>query len=211
MAVLFRTDDIGARQGVPLMRIGFAWNLFEKRKQEDSQGEPKFGCQLIAPKAANWEILIKAVRDAAVGAWGEKAIARLKDGFIKNPIIDANTKQGKDASTGEFKPGMSADVYFIRPNTTRKPSVWNAKRDPILDKDLCPSGWWGYPVLHAFAWNHPSSGDGVSFGITMFQVVKEDEILGGGGGGDPEKFFEKIDTGEATGAEKPASAADMFG
>ena len=47
-------------------------------------------------------------------------------------------------------------------------------------------------MLHAYTWEHPQSGDGVSFSLTMFKKG-DGPRLDAGGQIDPEAWFEPID------------------
>ena len=194
----------------PLMRISYAFGLF--KPQNDDKGNPteKYTTTLILPKPdeAGMKLLQGLVAEVVMGQWGEKGVERFKKGLIKSPILDGASKSAMDKE-GEHKPGLSDDHIFIRPITYRKPKVFNAQVMPASEDEV-KSGYWGYAALNALAWHNPSNGDGISFGIDMFQVVKVDEVLGGGGGADPDKFFEAVggssdDTGGQTGGGKGAS------
>ncbi len=194
----------------PLMRLSYAFGLF--KPQNDDKGNPteKYTTTLILPKSdeAGMKLLQGLVAEVVMGQWGEKGVERFKKGLIKSPILDGASKSAMDKE-GNHKPGLSDDVVFIRPITYRKPKVFNAQVMPASEDEV-KSGYWGYAALNALAWHNPSNGDGISFGIDMFQVVKVDEVLGGGGGADPDKFFEAVggssdDTGGQTGGGKGAS------
>ena len=75
------------------------------------------------------------------------------------------------------------------------------------------SGCYGKAVLNAFAWYNEQNGDGVSFGIQMFQKLQEGERLGGGGGVDASQWMETVvDEGPAPEATRSgAGAGGLFG
>lgn len=208
MAKMYRTE---LAKG-PLMRISYAQGMFKARAAAAGATE-KFGATFILPKAdtAGMKALQNMVAEAVKGEWDEKGIERFKKGLIKNPILDGAGKEAHDKD-GNLRAGMGEDVVFIRASSIQQPKVFNAKVLPATE-DECASGFWGYPVLNVFAWHHPQNGDGVSFGVSMFQIVKEDEVLGGMGSGNPDDFFEKVDTsGDDDGASAGAGGAgDMFG
>ena len=194
----------------PLMRLSYAFGLFKPQKDDKGNDTEKYTTTLILPKSdeAGMKLLQGLVAEVVMGQWGEKGVERFKKGLIKSPILDGSSKSALDKE-GEHKPGLSDDVIFIRPITYRKPKVFNAQVMPASEDEV-KSGYWGYAALNALAWHNPSNGDGISFGIDMFQVVKVDEVLGGGGGADPDKFFEAVggssdDTGGQTGGGKGAS------
>lgn len=208
MTKMYRTELVKG----PLMRISYAHGMFKARAAAAGATE-KFGATFVLPKAdaAGMKALQAMVAEAVTNEWGEKGIERFKKGLIKNPILDGAGKEAHDKD-GNLRAGMGADVVFIRATSINQPKVFNAKVLPATE-DECPSGYWGYPVINVFAWHHPQNGDGVSFGVSMFQVVKADEVLGGTGGGNPDDFFEKVDTGaEDDGATAGAGGAgDLFG
>jgi len=200
----------------PLMRISYAFGLFQPQKDDKGNPTDKYTTTLILPKsdAKGLRMLQEMVAEVVHGQWGEKGVERFKKGLIKSPIIDGASKSALDKD-GNHKSGMSDDVVFIRPITYRKPKVFNAQVMPATEDEV-KSGYWGYAALNALAWHNPSNGDGVSFGIDMFQVVKADEVLGGGGGADPDRFFEAVAGGAGGGDTGPApgaggrGAASMF-
>lgn len=207
---MFRTDRFKG----PLMRVSYAFQLFKPRENTRDTGEvyENYGCSLIAPNTDLGPITDN-LRACIIGEWGDKGAEMFKNGLIRNPILAGDGKEARNKTTGEINPGLGAGLSFIRVSSGMKPKVFDADVLPIADADDLPSGSWGYPVLNAYAWHNPKNGNGVSFGIEMFQLVTRatgDEVLGGSGGGDPGDYFEKIDTGGAADA-KPTSAAGLFG
>jgi hypothetical protein len=210
----------------PLMRVSYAWQLFKPR-EATTTSRGGYGCTLIMPKTGDWAPLHNAIKEVVIGQWGDRGAEKWKTGLIKNPILDGAGKEARSKETGELHDGMGPEVQFIRVGSgaDRPPRVFDptmkycsviGKDSPYMlwESDECPSGSWGYPVLNAYAWHNDESGDGVSFGIDMIQIIKiagDDEILGGGGGSrtKPEAFFEAV-AGAGDGA-KPESAGDFFG
>jgi hypothetical protein len=197
----------------PPCRLSFAQSLFKPRSV--SGGAEKYGCTLIFEKNVDRRLLDAAVRFCIVETWGEKGLQRAKDGLIKSPFLDGAGKEGRNKETGEFQPGMGPDVFFIRPSATvdYPPIVlYRSPNIPATEEEVY-SGCYGFAVLNAFAWNNSQSGDGVSFGIKMFQKKSDGERLGGGGPINPEKWHEKIeDAGEAPPETRNgAGASGLFG
>lgn len=195
---------IGEQFKAGLARISYAPGLYTP------SDKGRFMVTLIFPKTG-LAPLQNAVAATVKGEWGDKGVERFKNGMIKNPILPGDGKSARDNDTGELKPGMGSDVAFIRP--------WSNNAIPCFDPKVLPmdaktiySGWWGYPVLQAFAWNNAENGDGVGFWISMWQHIKEDEVIGGGGGrANPDAFFEKIATEDDAGAAPVSDASGMFG
>lgn len=216
----FRTDPVTG----PLMRTSYAYGM-RKPRQNDS-GDDKYSTTLILPRSdtAGVKLLQDMVAECIVGKWGPSGVERFKKGLIKNPILDGDGKSAHDKD-GNLRDGLGPDVIFIRPSSNDPVKVFNASVQPASDEEVV-SGHWGYPVLQCFSWHNPKNGDGVSFGISMFQFVKKDEVLGGSSQ-DPNDFFKQIqaegDAADLKGAgaggmfDQPSSgsagndAADMFG
>ena len=220
---MFRTE---AFKG-PLMQGSYLWQMFKPR-EASATSRGGYGCTLIAPKASDWSPINNAVKEVVLGQWGERGVEKWKNGLIRNPIIDGDSKQARSKETGELHAGMGPDVQFIRVGSgvDFPPRVFDGpmKRCSVvkpgspyllLESDDVPSGSWGYPVLTAFAWNNSDSGDGVSIGIEMFhvtQIAEGDDILGASGGSrsNPDDFFEAVKAAAGDGSA-PASAGDFFG
>lgn len=193
----------------PLMRISYAHGL--RKPMKNDSGVDKYNVTLILPKAdkEGLALLQSMVAETVVGEWGEKGKERFAKGLIKNPILDGGGASGLDQNTGEPKAGLGDSVIFIRPTSNDPVKVFNAAVQPASDEEIV-SGHWGYPVLNCFAWHNPKNGDGVSFGISMFQFARADEVLGGSNL-DPGEFFEKVQTEAGTEGSDGSGAASMFG
>jgi hypothetical protein len=210
-----RKENIMADVKTPEATIMFSKDLFELNEREN--GSKNYGCTLAFKKGTDLSALHKVVLDCIKEAWPGKPVEEwIKDGTIKNPFLDGDGKQGKD-SEGNPKPGY-AGTTFIRCTSGEKfkPKVFDRARNPVFEMAEVPSGSKVLAVVNPYAWDNPKNGKGVSFGISLVQVVKKasgEEILGGGGGPDPDKFFEKIeDEGDAPAETKGgAGAAGLFG
>jgi hypothetical protein len=202
----YRTDAVKG----PLMRISYAQSL--RKGRANDAGVEKFGCTLILPKAdaEGLKKLQAMIAEVVKGEWGDKGMERFKQGLIKNPLIAGDGKEARNKETGDIHPGLGAEFVFIRPTSNEAVKVFNAKVQPASDDEIV-SGFWGYPVLNAYAWHNASNGDGVSFGISMLQITKEDEALGGSGVRDPNAFFESVATTGGSEGSSGNGAADMFG
>lgn len=203
-----------------LCRLSYARDLFTPRAVNSSQPDKKqFGCTLIWPKSDKvGRAALEALALETIKAeWGEKGIKWLQDKMIKTPFFDgvgpeARYKTGDRA--GELNPGMGPDVWFIRVSAqaNRPPRVcWKDvdKQEKEAYPDGVYSGCFGKAVLNAFTTNHDQGGKRLSFGIAMFQKLKEGELLGISGGKpiEPGSYYETIaDDGPA-----PASTTSGAG
>lgn len=200
-----RSEDVKT----PLAIASFAQNLFEAR--EDKWGNKSYQVTLLFPKSADLSALHNAALEAATAQWGEKAKNLIKEGIIKSPFLDGDSKQGKDAD-GNPKPGFAGHTFIrCKSGADYKPKVFDKKRNPIMDKEDCPSGSQVFAVVNAFTWENEEQGKGMTFGISLVQVVKKaegDDLLGGGGGPAADKFFETIeDAGDAPETTKTGQGA----
>lgn len=202
-----RSEDFKA----PLARLSYA-NLFKPRtRKNDKTGESResYEANFVWPKTTDISALKAAVLAAAAQEWGEeKAKDLLKKELIKQPILDGDGKQGRSKEGEQYK--ELAGCYFVRASTKIAPALFSRKVTAANEKDDLYSGCYVYPVLHAYTWESAEQGKGVSIGMTMVQMAKDGDRLGGTGERDPSKFFEKIDTDEgdgSSGGDKPADGA----
>lgn len=211
MPIKARSEDAKT----PLARVAFANGLFKLREKASKKGIRKeYQCTLLYPKGSDISSLQKLVGQAAEEAWPGKAKALAESGVLKNPILDGDGPQGASKKTGKRHEGF-AGQHFIRVATGEDypPKLVNQKVRPITSQSELKSGDYGYPVIHAMAWEDDEGGKGISFGISMFQKAKDGDALGGGDGADPDKMFEAIpDEGDAPASTKTGEgAAGLFG
>lgn len=199
----------------PLAVVSYAQDLF-KLKERDN-GSKGFGCSLLFDKTTSILDLQNLALAAAQEEWGDKAAQWIKDGLVKSPFLDGDGPQGLNKKTGERHQGYAGRV-FVRCTSGEefKPKVFDKQRNPVLTNDECKSGSQVYAVVNCYTWENPQNGKGISFGVSMVQVVKAAEgaeVLGGAGGPDPDQFFETIvDEGAAPeSTKKGAGAAGLFG
>lgn len=193
--------------------LSYAQGLFKARVQEEGK-KPKFGATLIFSKADR-PSLEKHVADVILKEWGPKGLERAKAGVIKSPFLAGDGKEARNKQSGKINPGLGPDVFFIRPtaNEDRPPAVrWKNPNVQETETNVY-SGCRGKAVLNCFAWKNDKGGEGISFGIQMFQKLGEGDRLGGSSGVDPEKWHESVpDEGPAPDATKTgAGAAGLFG
>ena len=196
----------------PLARVSFAGSLFTARAQQEG-ATPKYGCTLIFDKSIDRTALDAAVKQVIVSQWGDKGLERAKAGLIKSPFLDGNGKEARNKKTGELHPGFGPDVFFLRVQSVRAPTLRYKSEHLPATEDEIYSGCYGKAVLNAFAWTNPQNGDGISFGIQFFQKIKDGDRLGGGGGVNASSWMETVpDEGDAPEATRTgAGAGGLFG
>lgn len=203
-----RSEDVKT----PLARLAFANGLFEP--QEDDKGKKKWTATLLFPKSVDLKPLVAVVLEAATKEWGDKAKDMLKNELIKSPFLDGDGKQGMSKKTGERHAGYEGRTFIrVQSGFEYRPKLVDRQVLPITSKDVLYSGCYGYAVVNAFTWENKENGKGISFGISMFQLAKDGERLGGGGGVDVDKWAEKIeDEGDAPASTKTGEGAGgLFG
>ena len=175
-------------------RLAFP-TLFEPRAFTDGS-KPKYSIVMLFPK--NGESLLPKIggpgimelRKLAMAAvkekWGEdkakwpptlraldlKSYLSLtgKDGF---PLRDGSTVNWAGAGPGTV-------VVKATANPDYPPKVVDQRKDDILDKSKILSGMICRAVIRPFAYDRPDS-KGVSFGLNIIQLVKDDGVRFGGG------------------------------
>jgi hypothetical protein len=196
----------------PLVRLAFAPGLFELK--EDDWGNKNWTATLLIPKSDSLAAYEQAAVEAAKAEWGDKAVQMIKDKIIHSPFLDGDGPQGKSKKTGEPHAGFPGNWFLrVKSGENYRPTLINRQKLPIVKMADLKSGDYGFAVLHCFTWDNDKKGKGLTFGISMFQLVKEGESLGGGGGVDVDKWAEVIpDEGAAPASTKGgAGAGGLFG
>lgn len=203
---MFATDEFKT----PELRISYAPGLFEAKSIEGSA--KKFSFTAIFENKHRPALEAK-IREAVVGEWGDKGLEMAKKGLISSPFYAGDSKEARDKETGEIKEGLGPDVFFIRPSANEdKPPVLRYKSANIpATLSEIRSGDHGFAVLVAFAWDHPTGGKGVSFGLRYLQKTRDGEPLGGGAPTDPNKWHEKIEDAGNAPETGDAGAESLFG
>ena len=138
-------------------------------------GTPKFSVSLIIPKSDT--VTIAKIRAAIEAAYEEgqsklkgssKFIPALED--IKTPLRDGDKDRKGDEA---YK-----NAYFVNANSTTKPGVVDADRNPILDSSELYSGIIGRASINFYAYN--SNGNrGIACGLNNIQKLADGTPLGG--------------------------------
>ena len=134
-------------------------------------GTPKYSVSLIIPKNDSKTLdAINAAIDAAI----EEGIAKFggkkpNKAALKLPLRDGDTERDDEAYKGAF---------FVNANSTTKPGVVDADRNPILDSSELYSGIIGRASVNFYAFN--SNGNrGIACGLNNLQKIRDGEPLGG--------------------------------
>ena len=149
-------------------------NVWEP-KQPLNGGKPKYSVSLIIPKTDT--VTVEKIKAAIQAAYDEgqsklkgssKTVPALED--LKTPLRDGDKeRKGDDA----YK-----NSYFINANSTSKPGVVDADRNPILDSSELYSGIIGRASINFYAFN--SNGNrGIACGLNNLQKLADGTPLGG--------------------------------
>ena len=138
-------------------------------------GTPKYSVSLIIPKSDT--VTYNKIQAAIQAAYDEgqsklkgssKFVPELKD--LKTPLRDGDKdRKGDDA----YK-----NAWFVNANSTTKPGVVDADRQPILDSSELYSGIIGRASINFYAFN--SNGNkGIACGLNNIQKLADGTTLGG--------------------------------
>ena len=138
-------------------------------------GTPKYSVSLIIPKKDT--VTIAKIRAAIKAAYDEgqsklkgnsKFVPDLAD--LKTPLRDGDKERKGDEAY--------ANSYFLNANSTTKPGVVDADRNPILDTSELYSGIIGRASINFYAFN--SNGNkGIACGLNNLQKLADGTPLGG--------------------------------
>ena len=138
-------------------------------------GTPKYSVSLIIPKSDT--VTIAKIRAAIQAAYDEgqsklkgngKSVPALEN--LKTPLRDGDKERPDDEAY--------ADSYFVNANSTTKPGVVDADRQPIIDSSELYSGIYGRASINFYAFN--SNGNkGIACGLNNLQKLSDGAPLGG--------------------------------
>lgn len=190
-------------------------NVFEARQAspKDPNSKKQFGVEMwfriadtkeslaAGEKIVDIKAIVAAAKAAAAEKWGADEKAWPKK--LKLPFKKGEDSEGKQGAI----PGVMI-VRTSRPEAFGRPVVVDQNLADIIDKNQLYSGCYMRGKMHAYAWTHPTGGNGVSFTLDMLQLVRDGEPLGGKN--DPADAFEPIAVPASAGVGavgKPAAAA----
>ena len=136
-------------------------------------GTPKYSVSLIIPKSdvTTYNKIQAAIRAAYEEGQGKlrgagKSVPALED--IKLPLRDGD-KKGDDAYKG---------CWYINANSTTKPGVVDADRQPIIETSELYSGIVGRASITLYAFN-TNGNKGIAAGLNNLQKLADGTPLGG--------------------------------
>ena len=140
-------------------------------------GTPKYSVSLIIPKSDT--VTIAKIRAAMKAAY-EEGLSKLKGNSKFVPDFDDPNLKKPLRDGDKDRPGDDAykNSYFVNANSTTKPGVVDADRNPILDSSELYSGIIGRASVNFYAFN--SNGNrGIACGLNNIQKLADGTPLGG--------------------------------
>lgn len=168
-------------------------------KGETDQTKASYQLTLLFPKAADGALLVAAVDAAIVAKWGVGP-HKFK---IKKPFLKTEEQPRFADVAGDYP-------VMIRAGNKERPATVFGNMKPCTTEEEVYGGRWATMSLNAFAWDHPTGGKGVSFGLNHVMLLEHDEPMGGGRVR-VEDAFEPVDVAGGSPDAKPESAESLFG
>ena len=191
----------------PEYRGSFVYLL--KAKPADEEGKkPRYTNVMLFKKGTDLSELSKILKEAAIAEWGEAEVEKLtKAKKLKLPFKDQGDCTNAEGELyAGYEPGnMCAEAWSID-----RPGVVDTNVQDIIEEREIYSGAWFRATVHAFTWDNPKKGKGVSFGLQNVQKLRDDERLGGASRTKPQNDFEPVE-GASNDDGSAATADALFG
>ena len=155
----------------------FSYLVVNEPKVPLGGGTPKYSVSLIIPKSDT--ATVEKINAAIQAAYEEgqsklkgssKAVPALED--LKTPLRDGDRERKGDK--------VYKDCWFINANSTTKPGIVDADRNPILDTSELYSGIIGRASINFYAYN-VNGNRGIAAGLNNLQKLADGTPLGGHG------------------------------
>jgi hypothetical protein len=163
---------------------------------ETDRSKVRYQATLAIPKAYDLKLLSEIVAETIKEKWGDGAATKHK---IKKPFIKTED-QPRLAEFAEDYP------VLIRSNSKDRPRVVYANLKECTDEADVYGGRWACLLINPYAYDHPTGGKGVSFGLQHVQILDNDEPMGGRRIR-AEDAFEMVSEDTAEGAQKESADA----
>jgi len=150
------------------VRFSYA-NVFVPKAQMEG-GTPKYSVSIIIPKSDTETVakINKAIEQ--VKADNQDIFKGVAAKLIKGGLRDGDEEKSNDPAY--------ANSYFINANSSQKPGLVDADRQPIIDASEIYSGCYGRASVSFFPYN-VSGSRGVGCGLNGLQKLEDGEALGG--------------------------------
>lgn len=138
-------------------------------------GTPKYSVSLIIPKSDTVTI---AKIQAAIKAAYDEGQSKLKGSSKFVPDLDSLKTPLRDGDKERKGDVAYANSYFVNANSTTKPGVVDADRQPIIDTSELYSGIIGRASINFYAYN-ANGNKGIACGLNNLQKLSDGTALGG--------------------------------
>lgn len=153
----------------------FSYLNVNEAKAPIGGGTPKYSVSLIIPKSDT--VTIAKIR-AAIKAAYEEGESKLKGNSKFVPDLEDLKTPLRDGDKDRKGDEAYANSYFINANSTTKPGVVDADRQPILDSSELYSGIIGRASISFYAYN-TNGNKGIACGLNNLQKLSDGTPLGG--------------------------------
>jgi Enterobacter phage Enc34, ssDNA-binding protein len=186
---------------LPAGRLSYP-NLFKMRAMPGASPDTaKYSLSFMMPADADLSLASNWVNKTASDQWGPEGSKKFKKPFLKHEEKTEDLELAK------------AFPYLVRCSTVNKPTVVFGNGEACTIEDEVYAGRWARITVRCYAWEHPLSGRGVSFGLSNVMLLEHDDRIGGGRAKAEDEFgefFEKSDAapwedGKARDSKNPDS------
>jgi len=177
------------------VRLSFPALFTPKPRFRGSDSET-YQAVLLLPPDTDMTPFDSALKAAMIEKFGKP----IKLPAAKNPVKDCAEKgiQGYDEGW-----------HYINLHSRQQPPVVDRRGVPVTDESMIYAGCWVRAYINAFAWDHPSGGKGVSFGLNAIQFVRDDDRLDGRA--TTTAVFEPLDDPEGSESPEGSDGDDLWG
>ena len=156
-------------------RTVFSYLTVNEPKTPLGGGTPKYSVSLIIPKSDT--VTVEKIK-AAIQAAYDEGQSKLKGSSKVGPALEDLKTPLRDGDKERKGDDAYKNSYFINANSTSKPGVVDADRNPILDSSELYSGIIGRASINFYAFN--SNGNrGIACGLNNLQKLADGTPLGG--------------------------------
>ena len=140
-------------------------------------GAPRYSVSLLVSK--DDKVSVKALQDAQRAAY-ENGKDQLKNRNGSVPPMEAIKLAIRDGDIDRPDDPAYANCIFVNANTDRKPDLYDANGQEILDRAEIYSGCYGKASVNFFVFN-TNGNRGIACGLNGLQKIRDGEPLGGRG------------------------------
>lgn len=136
---------------------------------ETDSKKARYQCSIVFPKNADLTLLNNLVEETAIAEFGPDYRKKYK---VRKPFLRTEEHPRIGVEAEEFP-------VLIRTNSPTRPQVIRGDKSPVTESEQedAYAGRWARLSLRTYAYDHPTGGRGVSFGLQNVQLLDHDEPL----------------------------------